>query len=897
MIPSTIERYQVFGELGEGGMSRVYLAEERDTQRTVVLKVPHCNHITFELLERFHREVQSTIALAHPHIVRVLDAGVWSNMPFVALEYLPGGSLLDRVQSDYQPGPQRLGLAQLRDWLPPIAQALDFVHSRGFVHRDVKPGNILFDRYDRAFLGDFGITKAVLADLASHENAAMTRTGMVLGTAEYISPEAVAGHDLDGRADQYSLGVLLYELLAGRRPFVAPTASALLVLHVTQDPPSLRAVAPYVSPQACTAIDRALSKRPEARYASCSGFVAAVLEGVHETAALPPPRERRLRDVAGQILTPTESDSSIPTVADSEAPSWLRATFGLGSAFVMALACAVLYCSLPASTKPPKSAQSAPSALTAMVESSESPSMSAEQPVVFAWKDIPPQKLTERETWILRLDAFVFTNDPASATYKLLYGPDGLTLDDDAMQLTWRPTEKQGPGTYQAAIRVGVGGEGAVAQITLDVAESNEPPHILVSGSDAAIRVTAGSSFTYQVRAYDPDYPPNALQFDLVDGAEGANIDAHTGLLSWEIPKEHEPVSRTLEFSVRDNGTPPLAVEGKLTLQIIAPPKREDDVPGTKDSAIAEKDALTPNTRTFAAGDAKIQHVGFLRSGSTFFSIGSVVRVRDAQTGRVLTTFQIPDAFGTIRAVSTSPDDSHLLLATDRMHLSVWNLSTGRCVYSSTANGRSAPLDVELFGNGHVFYVGCGGITGIDLRSGAYFLRIAPVSGRPVSVNWCTCGSISREGRLAITGGQSAVSIWDVTKLDDRFNPPRATLLGTLPTMTKVAQVDFVLNGRVIIARMEGGQIAFWDLQANRRVSLFGGDLSGVGYEISDDGTKLVVHKDDRMNVYDLLNKQPIVDVLHGDSAPGRVALSPRGRQLLIYNPDRNEITLFSLTE
>ncbi len=269
-------RYFVRAKLGEGGMGFVYRALDRNLDAEVVIKVPRRAMLEDpEFAGRFAREVRSLVKLAHPRIVKVTDVGEHDGVPYAVMQYLSGGSLEDSRAAHASAA---TALAALPEWLPDIAAALDFVHTKGYVHRDVKPGNILFDAHHHAFLSDFGIAKAIGATPEPKRGrTAATGAGLVLGTPEYMAPELVMGQPFDGRIDQYALAVTVFEMLTGRYPFVALSATATLVLQTTQIPPELRALDPSVPPGVSDAVARALAKDPLRRFPTCGTFAAAVL--------------------------------------------------------------------------------------------------------------------------------------------------------------------------------------------------------------------------------------------------------------------------------------------------------------------------------------------------------------------------------------------------------------------------------------------------------------------------------------------------------------------------------------------------------------------------------------------------------------------------------------------
>jgi serine/threonine protein kinase/formylglycine-generating enzyme required for sulfatase activity/Flp pilus assembly protein TadD len=273
-------RYKITRKLGEGGMGSVYVAWDANLQTEVVVKVPHATHQDDpEATARFVREASSLVKLSHPHIVKIVDFGEQAGQPYAVMQFLSGGSLATRQGDEGQP-PEKLPAESLKDWLPNIAKALDFVHAQGYLHRDVKPPNILFDPYGNAFLSDFGITKFAVAQQAAGSGKSLTGAGMVLGTPEYMAPEVILGQTADGRLDQYGLAVTVYEVLAGRRPFEDATATAVLVQHTAQQPPDVRSFNGDVSPALAAVIRQALAKEPANRFANCVVFADAAIAAV-----------------------------------------------------------------------------------------------------------------------------------------------------------------------------------------------------------------------------------------------------------------------------------------------------------------------------------------------------------------------------------------------------------------------------------------------------------------------------------------------------------------------------------------------------------------------------------------------------------------------------------------
>lgn len=274
-------RYTIVAKVGEGGMGYVYCARDANLETDVIVKVPRRAILDDEeFAERFAREVRSLVRLSHPHVVKVIDVGVHDGIPFAVMQYLSGGSLESRHASGHDSRLLPVDPHSLREWLPSIAKALDFIHRQGYIHRDVKPANILFDAHGNAYLSDFGIAKVLAAEGHSNRAASLTGTGMVLGTPHYMAPELVLGEQVDGRVDQYALAVAVHELLTGTLPIDAPTAAAVLVQQATRPPKALRDLAQAFDGSLTEAVLKALAKAPDGRFATCGEFADTVLAAV-----------------------------------------------------------------------------------------------------------------------------------------------------------------------------------------------------------------------------------------------------------------------------------------------------------------------------------------------------------------------------------------------------------------------------------------------------------------------------------------------------------------------------------------------------------------------------------------------------------------------------------------
>jgi eukaryotic-like serine/threonine-protein kinase len=258
------ERYRVLNRIGSGGMADVYCAEDLQLGRRVALKLLYRRFAEDEeFVERFRREASSAAGLQHPNVVAVYDRGEFDGTYYIAMEFLEGRSLKQVVRQDGALEPDRA-----IDLVIQILKAARFAHRRGIVHRDIKPHNVIVDDEGRAKVTDFGIARAAASD--------MTETGSIMGTAQYISPEQAQGHPVDARADLYSIGVVLYELLTGRVPFDAESAVTIALKQVSEEPVPPSHYNPAVSDQLEDVVMRALQKDPAYRFADAEEFIVAL---------------------------------------------------------------------------------------------------------------------------------------------------------------------------------------------------------------------------------------------------------------------------------------------------------------------------------------------------------------------------------------------------------------------------------------------------------------------------------------------------------------------------------------------------------------------------------------------------------------------------------------------
>ncbi|AUY53901.1 serine/threonine-protein kinase [Streptomyces sp. CB01881] len=318
MVGRQVAGYRLEAEIGRGGMAVVYRAKDLRLGRTVAVKLLAPELARNEVFrQRFMHESEAAAAIDHPHIIPVFQAGEADGILFIAMRYVQGGDLRGLMNRGGPFAAERAARLALQ-----IASALDAAHDRDLVHRDVKPGNVLVaagtdsEHPEHLYLADFGLTKKSLS------LSGLTSVGQIVGTLDYAAPEQISGRPLDGRCDQYGLGCVVFEMLAGAPPFRRESDLALLWAHLNDPPPTLRDHRPDLSAAVDAVVARSLAKAPEQRYADCLQFVAELRAAIAAGAGAGPGEAWRSGGPATQVVPVVGSAGPTEPPVVPEPPPW-----------------------------------------------------------------------------------------------------------------------------------------------------------------------------------------------------------------------------------------------------------------------------------------------------------------------------------------------------------------------------------------------------------------------------------------------------------------------------------------------------------------------------------------------------------------------------------------------
>lgn len=440
LIGKTIGGYEIISRIGEGGMATVYLARQQSMNRQVAMKVLPRHYLNDDTyLQRFEREVAIVSTLEHRNIIPVYDYGEYTGQPYIVMRYMPAGSVDDLLKDG------ALNQETILKLISQIAPALDYAHSKDVLHRDLKPSNVLLDDDGGAFLTDFGIARVV-----SDQNPGITTQGVV-GTPSYMSPEQAQGKALDGRSDVYALGVMLFEMATGRRPFESDTPYSIAVMQVTTPPPLPRSYNPMITPALEKVILKALRKDRDERYLTATALLDAIrtaierpdliydtqpslpkadpvsLEAAAQNSAplSPPPQAPVYQSPVSRPLTAPPSSAHIPVRQRRKNNPLMSAliggTIGCGMLGIMIaaglLAVSLIFPNLPAETPAPTDTAEAVQPDTTAISSVTPlpPDRSTATPTLDPTSETARQTLIARNTSVVTPDASAQTPESGIA--------------------------------------------------------------------------------------------------------------------------------------------------------------------------------------------------------------------------------------------------------------------------------------------------------------------------------------------------------------------------------------------------------------------------------------------------------------------------------------------------
>jgi tetratricopeptide (TPR) repeat protein len=321
--PETLGHYRIVSPLGAGGMGEVYLATDTRLNRSVALKIlPPATNADEEAQQRMLREARMVATIDHPNVCTIYEIGTDDERPYIAMQYIQGETLADRMRRG------ALSLAEIVDVGGQITAALAEAHARGIVHRDIKPGNIMISSSGIVKVLDFGLAKSFLRDQNDATEIVISTPGLIVGTTPYMSPEQLRAEPLDGRSDIFSLGVVLYEMAAGKRPFDRASAGATIGAILVEDPP------PLDKPELAALEDvilRAVAKRPDGRFPTAAAMHDALTAAGKKRRRAAPKRPAASPDAATEIASaavrpPSSTTRKRPAKTAAIAPSTRRRT-------------------------------------------------------------------------------------------------------------------------------------------------------------------------------------------------------------------------------------------------------------------------------------------------------------------------------------------------------------------------------------------------------------------------------------------------------------------------------------------------------------------------------------------------------------------------------------------
>lgn len=646
---TTIDRYKIVRELGRGGMAIVYRAVDGMLDRNVAVKMILSEGGNREksekMLKRFNREARTLASLSHPNIVKVLDYGEYEGTPYIVMEYVSGGALKARLN---RPMPY----AEAAALLVPVARALQHAHQQKIVHRDVKPENILINDSDQPMLSDFGILKLV----DTEESHGLTGTGKIVGTPAYMSPEQIRGREVDGRADMYSLGIVFFEMVTGRKPYSANTPIELSMQHLHDPIPKAKQYVRDLPMEVDQIIAKAIAKNPEDRFPNMGAFAQA-LEKLSGTTLGTTTSERRAMKAAEEKEQAKQREKR---------PS--RTPILIGSVVIALLALAgFLFKDLLF----PTAATATEETPEFVVISTASPTKAPTRPAVTDTQRPPTSTPTE----------FSFNTSTPESTPVVLLQPQNVSRLIEISRIDRISVIKMDwiPGT-NGLIDAGTN------TISFIDAQTRAITPVSLPGIPLAMAASPDNNRLYVLFN-------NNIQ--VVDTATFKVINTFSPITGGAISIAASPDGKLLALGISDNKTQLLNAEDGSVVRnlrsnyggwsVAFSPNSDYVVSGTSQGIlrwITSTGIWQPTTggQDKTIKSLAISHDGKIVAGGS----DNVIYLWDMEDGSLLR--QLSGTFGVVNSLDFSPDDSMLVAGTDDNIVRIWEVDSGTILKQLTGH-------------------------------------------------------------------------------------------------------------------------------------------------------------------------------------------------------------------